>query len=120
MPVVLQEGLLGVLACPVDKGGLMYFADEDLLYNPRLRRAYRIVNGVPVLLAERAETVPGPEHERLISRARDGAGSDARPAAVPAVRQLPAACAITGRLRHYQPPAPLPASSSVLLPMPLT
>jgi uncharacterized protein YbaR (Trm112 family) len=31
--VVLQETLLKILACPVDKGRLMYFADEDLLYN---------------------------------------------------------------------------------------
>jgi hypothetical protein len=51
----------------------MYFADEDLLYNPRLRRAYRIEGGVPVMLAERAEAVTEREHERLLSRARDGA-----------------------------------------------
>ena len=51
----------------------MYFADENLLYNPRLRRAYRIERGVPVLLAERAEPVQEAEHERLLMRARDGA-----------------------------------------------
>lgn len=51
----------------------MYFADEDLLYNPRLKRAYRIEDGVPVLLAQRAEPVPEQEHERLITRARGGA-----------------------------------------------
>ena len=51
----------------------MYFADEHLLYNPRLRRAYRIEGGVPVLLAARAEPVPEGEHERLLIRARDGA-----------------------------------------------
>jgi uncharacterized protein len=73
MLVVLRETLLKILVCPVDKGCLMYFADENLLYNSRLRRAYRIEEGVPVLLAERAETVPEQEHERLIRRARDGA-----------------------------------------------
>src|SRR5580693_4050249 len=51
----------------------MYFADENLLYNPRLRRAYRIEGGVPVMLAERAEPVQEREHERLLMRARDGA-----------------------------------------------
>ena len=71
--MVLQEALLKILVCPVDKGSLMYFADEDLLYNPRLRRAYRIEKGVPLMLAERAEPVPEREHERLIMRARDGA-----------------------------------------------
>ena len=69
--MVLPEGLLKILVCPVDKGDLLYFADEGLLYNPRLRRAYRIEDGIPVLLAERAEPVPESEHERLISRARD-------------------------------------------------
>jgi uncharacterized protein len=70
--MVLPEGLLKILACPVDKGDLLYLADEDLLYNPRLRRGYRIEGGVPVLLADRAEPMSEPEHERLISRARDG------------------------------------------------
>ena len=71
--MVLREALLKILVCPVDKGCLMYFADEDLLYNPRLKRAYRIEKGVPVMLAERAEPVTEGEHERLIMRARDGA-----------------------------------------------
>ena len=51
----------------------MYFADENLLYNPRLRRAYRIEGSVPVMLPYRAEPVPEREHERLLTRARDGA-----------------------------------------------
>ena len=71
--MVLQEGLLKILACPVDKDCLMYFADEGLLYNPRLRRAYRIEDGIPVMLVERAESVSEPEHERLMTRAREGA-----------------------------------------------
>jgi uncharacterized protein YbaR (Trm112 family) len=73
--VTLEQPLLNILVCPVDKGWLMYFADEDLLYNPRLRRAYRIEKGVPVMLAERAEPVPEREHERLLARARDGAAT---------------------------------------------
>ena len=70
--MALPEALLRILVCPVDKGCLMYFADENLLYNPRLRRAYRIKGGVPVMLADRAEPVPEPEHERLLTRVRDG------------------------------------------------
>lgn len=73
--MVLQDALLEILVCPVDKGSLMYFADEDLLYNPRLRRAYRIEQGIPVMLADRAEPVAEQEHERLIMRARRG-GAD--------------------------------------------
>lgn len=67
--MVLPEGLLKILACPVDKGDLLYFAEEDLLYNPRLRRAYRIKGGIPMLLAEGAEPISEPEHERLASQA---------------------------------------------------
>ena len=71
--MVVPEGLLKILACPFDKGDLLYFADDGLLYNPRLRRAYRIEDGVPVMLVERAESVTEPEHERLMGRARDDA-----------------------------------------------
>ena len=40
----LDPLLVEVLACPVDKGPLLWFADEDVLYNPRLRRSY-VVRG---------------------------------------------------------------------------
>lgn len=69
----LPPALLNILVCPVDKGSLLYFADEDLLYNPRLRRAYRIERGIPVMLAERAEPSQDDEHQRLLARARHGA-----------------------------------------------
>jgi uncharacterized protein YbaR (Trm112 family) len=48
---MLAEHLLQILACPIDKGPLLYFPDRDLLLNPRLKRTYRVKNGVPVLLA---------------------------------------------------------------------
>jgi uncharacterized protein len=80
--MVLPEGLLEILACPVDKGDLLYLADEDLLYNPRLRRAYRIEGGIPVLLAERAESIPEPEHERLIGRGGDDGARGAETASL--------------------------------------
>ena len=38
----LDPMLLEILACPEDKGPLFYLEDEDILYNPRLRRIYRI------------------------------------------------------------------------------
>ena len=36
-----------VLACPEDKGPLLYFDDEDALYNPRLQRRYAIRDDIP-------------------------------------------------------------------------
>ena len=37
--MALDPKLLEILACPDDKGPLLYFADEDTLYNPRLEAA---------------------------------------------------------------------------------
>jgi uncharacterized protein YbaR (Trm112 family) len=70
--MALDEALLEILVCPIDKRDLLYFADEALLYNPRLRRSYRIENGIPVMLAHQATPVADAEHARLIDRARRG------------------------------------------------
>jgi uncharacterized protein YbaR (Trm112 family) len=67
--VALDPQLLEILACPQDKGPLLYFADEDALYNPRLRRRYRVQEGIPVMLIDEAESVADPEHERLVAKA---------------------------------------------------
>jgi uncharacterized protein YbaR (Trm112 family) len=71
--MALEKALLDILACPVDKGRLLYFDDEMMLYNPRLRRRYRITNDIPVMLAHHAETVTDDEHSRLLQRADTGA-----------------------------------------------
>lgn len=68
----LEASLLKILACPIDKGELLYFDDEGVLYNPRLRRVYRVVRGVPVMLATESEAVSGDEHGRLMRRAEQG------------------------------------------------
>ena len=70
--VVLETALLRILACPIDKRALLYFADEDLLYNPRLRRVYRIENGIPLMLAQQAGAVSDQEHGRLMTRIQGG------------------------------------------------
>jgi uncharacterized protein YbaR (Trm112 family) len=65
----LDPRLLEVLACPEDKGPLWYFADERVLYNPRLRRTYEVRDGIPVLLIDEATTVDTATHERLMAQA---------------------------------------------------
>lgn len=65
----LDPLLLDLLVCPVDKGPLLYLPEEDLLYNPRLRRGYRIERGIPVLLPDQGETVTGERHAALLARA---------------------------------------------------
>jgi uncharacterized protein YbaR (Trm112 family) len=67
--VALDPLLLEILACPEDKGPLLYFEDEDCLYNPRLHRRYSIEDGIPDMLIEDAETVPDEEHSRLMAKA---------------------------------------------------
>ena len=70
--VVLETALLRILVCPIDKLALLYFADEELLYNPRLRRVYRIENDVPLMLARRSDPVADEEHARLMRRTQGG------------------------------------------------
>ena len=69
---MLDDSLLSILVCPADRGPLVLVesGDGDLLYNPRLRRAYRIEDGVPVLLIDEARDVDDDEHARLMARAR--------------------------------------------------
>jgi uncharacterized protein YbaR (Trm112 family) len=67
--VPLDPLLLEILACPEDKGPLLYFADESVLYNPRLRRRYDIRDDIPVMLIDEATTVDDAEHARLLAKA---------------------------------------------------
>ena len=67
--MVLDPKLLEILACPEDKGPLLYFAEEGFLYNPRLRRRYAVSDDIPIMLIDEAETVNPEEHERLVAKA---------------------------------------------------
>ena len=67
--MALDPRLLEILACPDDKGPLLYFPDEDALYNPRLHRRYVVEDDIPNMLIDEAESVGGDEHERLMARA---------------------------------------------------
>jgi uncharacterized protein len=68
---VLADKLLNILVCPEDRGPLLLIGDDEFLYNPRLRRAYRIEDGIPVLLVDEAVAIDDDaEHERLLSRAK--------------------------------------------------
>lgn len=69
---MVDDSLLSILICPADRGPLVLVDDADgqLLYNPRLRRAYRIEDGIPVLLVDEARDVDDDEHARLMARGR--------------------------------------------------
>lgn len=63
---MLDPILLSVLACPIDKGPLLYFPDRNLLYNERLRRAYAVIDDIPDLLIDEATTFDDARHEELM------------------------------------------------------
>ncbi len=67
--MALDPQLLEVLACPEDKGPLLYFEGEESLYNPRLHRRYDVRDDIPVMLIDEAESVDDAEHERLVAKA---------------------------------------------------
>lgn len=67
--MALDAKLLEILACPKDKGPLLYFSDEECLYNPRLRMRYRITDDIPIMLIDEADTVDDAEAARLEAKA---------------------------------------------------
>ena len=69
--MALDPQLLDILVCPEDKEGLLYFEDEDVLYNQRLRRSYAVRDGIPIMLIDEATAVDDAEHERLTALAAE-------------------------------------------------
>ena len=67
--MALDPQLLEILACPEDKGPLLYFADEQVLYNPRLKRRYEVRDDIPIMLIDEATSVDDAEHQRLVAKA---------------------------------------------------
>jgi uncharacterized protein YbaR (Trm112 family) len=71
MIMALDSQLLEILACPEDKGPLLYFEDEAILYNPRLQRSYEVRDGIPDMLIDEATAVSEDEHKRLLAKATE-------------------------------------------------
>ena len=106
----LDPLLLDVLACPVDKGPLLWFEDEDVLYNPRLQEELRGGRRRPVMLVDEAVDVGDAEHERLMAKAEKDkvrATGPGRGVSEPGATSTRSGC---GR-----PPPPCPSSSPAAL-----
>lgn len=67
--MALDPKLLEILACPDDKGSLLYFEDENSLFNPRLKRRYRIEDDIPLMLIDESEIVSDEEASRMVAKA---------------------------------------------------
>lgn len=61
----IDKSLLSILACPEDKGPLWFIESESLLYNPRTKRSFPVINDIPVMLLEESSIVSDVEHARL-------------------------------------------------------
>jgi uncharacterized protein YbaR (Trm112 family) len=59
--MALDGFLLDLLQDPVDHGTLLYVADENVLYNPRLKVIYEVRDSIPVLLPD--ESRPASDEE---------------------------------------------------------
>ncbi|MGK2947540.1 MAG: Trm112 family protein [Acidimicrobiales bacterium] len=69
--MALDPQLLEILACPDDKGPLLYLEDESALYNPRLKRRYAVKDDIPIMLIDEAETVDDAEHARITAKVEE-------------------------------------------------
>ncbi|MEU8783920.1 Trm112 family protein [Streptomyces sp. NPDC048637] len=66
-----DDPLLKILVCPLDKGPLSLLVPGDALYNPRLRRRYPVLDGIPQLLPTSGEQLTDAEHHRALRRLAD-------------------------------------------------
>jgi len=66
--MAISSSLLSILACPEDKGSLYYIVDEQMLYNPRLKRSYPVRDDIPVMLIDESTSVSGDEHDRIMQK----------------------------------------------------
>ena len=63
--MTIDPSLLSILACPEDKGPLWFIESESLMYNPRTKRSFPVIDGIPVMLLEESRIVSDEEHVRL-------------------------------------------------------
>jgi uncharacterized protein len=75
--MTLDPQLLAILVCPEDKGPLHPFEDglegsPPFLYNPRLRRRYAVVDGIPNMLPDEAEQVDDATHATIMGAVESG------------------------------------------------
>jgi len=63
--MAIDQSLLAILACPEDKGPLWFIESESLMYNPRTKRSFPVIDDIPVMLLEESTVVSDAEHAGL-------------------------------------------------------
>ena len=69
---MIPESTLSILACPVSKASLVQEADYLVSTDEETRLRYRIEEGIPVMIAEEAETLDVDEWSEIMQK--HGAG----------------------------------------------
>ena len=64
----MDSKLLELLVCPVTKGPLEFDRNRQELISKSARLAYRVRDGIPILLEEEARTLTDEEIETLAQR----------------------------------------------------
>ena len=62
-----DRDLFDLLVCPEARVPLMWVQGRLVSTDPATRRAYRVADGMPVMLIEESETLPDGEWRRLIA-----------------------------------------------------
>lgn len=67
--MALDPKLLEILACPDDKGPLLYFEADGFLFCPECRRRYEVRDDIPVMLIDEADTLDEAAAAEVVTRA---------------------------------------------------
>lgn len=66
-PLPLDQDLLDLLVCPAARVPLKLVDGRLVSTDPGTRRAYRLAEGIPVMLVEESEVLPEGEWRRLMA-----------------------------------------------------
>jgi len=65
---MIDKRLLEILACPLSKAPVVLDGNRLVSTDAATRRAYRIEEGIPVMLIDEAVELSKAEHEEVLSR----------------------------------------------------
>lgn len=68
--VMIDKKLLDILACPLSKAPLLLDGERLVSTDATTRRAYRIEDGIPILLVDEGTELPAADHTEILTRHR--------------------------------------------------
>ncbi len=65
---MIDNMLLEILACPLSKAPVVLDGERLVSTDPETRRAYRIDDGIPIMLIEEATELDAEEHAAVLEK----------------------------------------------------